>query len=374
MSRTFGRIVSPKGSPGPRYDRRLRGTGGLEIATQGRPPERDRPGRVRHRRPDVARRSRLAGCSINTALRRRAQRAGPGSGVRSRRAAVRATDYGVWGVLVVSLGVLARLKLVGISDKYIQQDEADQELAFQRAFTLEVLVTALAMVPLAAALPVVAVVYGQWKLVPRGGAPDGAGRPMRCRRRCGSSTGEMDFVRQRALRARRAGRGVRRRDRAGGCRRRLLGARDRVLGGRLGGRDRGDPCSSLPAALALRPGRRCASTPRSPGPLFVATLCSVILANATAIATNAHLGLAGVGASRSRPRSPRSRPSSTISCQRHAVPGDLRHAEPARPAARVVREGQPARPDVGDAVRDRRWPCSPPTWSASASARSGGRP
>ena len=49
------------------------------------------------------------------------------------------SDVGVWGVLVVSLGVLARLKLVGIGDKYIQQQEADQELAFQKAFTLEVL-------------------------------------------------------------------------------------------------------------------------------------------------------------------------------------------------------------------------------------------
>src|ERR1700689_3815504 len=52
------------------------------------------------------------------------------------------SDYGVWGVLVVSIGVLARLKLVGISDKYVQQQEADQELAFQKAFTLEVLMTA----------------------------------------------------------------------------------------------------------------------------------------------------------------------------------------------------------------------------------------
>jgi O-antigen/teichoic acid export membrane protein len=77
-------------------------------------------------------------------------------------------DYGVWGVLVVSLGVLARLKVVGISDKYVQQEEPDQELAFQRAFTLELLVTAAAMVPIAAALPVVAVVYGHWKLVPPG--------------------------------------------------------------------------------------------------------------------------------------------------------------------------------------------------------------
>ena len=54
-------------------------------------------------------------------------------------------------MLVVSLGVLARLKMVGISDKYIQQEEPDQELAFQKAFTLEILITVAAMVPIAAA-------------------------------------------------------------------------------------------------------------------------------------------------------------------------------------------------------------------------------
>ena len=76
--------------------------------------------------------------------------------------------YGVWGILVVSLGVLARLKYVGISDKYIQQDEEDQELAFQKAFTLELLMTAAALIPMVAALPVIALIYGHWDLVAPG--------------------------------------------------------------------------------------------------------------------------------------------------------------------------------------------------------------
>src|SRR5919197_3780711 len=33
------------------------------------------------------------------------------------------SDYGVWGILLISLGTLAWLKQVGISDKYIQQDD-----------------------------------------------------------------------------------------------------------------------------------------------------------------------------------------------------------------------------------------------------------
>src|SRR4051812_42198566 len=35
-------------------------------------------------------------------------------------------DYGVWGILAVSLGTLLWLKSVGIGDKYIQQDDPDQ--------------------------------------------------------------------------------------------------------------------------------------------------------------------------------------------------------------------------------------------------------
>jgi PST family polysaccharide transporter len=80
------------------------------------------------------------------------------------------TDYGVFGVLAVTLGVLSRLKIVGVGEKYIQQDELDQELAFQHAFTMEAIVTAIVTIPLLVALPVVAVAYGHWNVVPPGAA------------------------------------------------------------------------------------------------------------------------------------------------------------------------------------------------------------
>ncbi len=79
-----------------------------------------------------------------------------------------ASDYGVWGILIVSLGMLLWLKQIGIGDKYIQQDEADQELAFQKAFTLEAMFTGIFMVLLAVAVPVVALIYGHDELVPAG--------------------------------------------------------------------------------------------------------------------------------------------------------------------------------------------------------------
>jgi O-antigen/teichoic acid export membrane protein len=77
-------------------------------------------------------------------------------------------DYGLWGVLGVSIGLLSQLKLIGIGDKYIQQDDPDQELAFQQAFTMEAIVTAGSIVPLLAVLPLVAVVYGHWAVVAPG--------------------------------------------------------------------------------------------------------------------------------------------------------------------------------------------------------------
>ncbi len=47
------------------------------------------------------------------------------------------TEYGVWGVLLVMAATLLFLKQVGIADKYVQQDEADQARAFRVAFTLD---------------------------------------------------------------------------------------------------------------------------------------------------------------------------------------------------------------------------------------------
>ena len=74
-------------------------------------------------------------------------------------------QYGLWGILAVSLGTLAWLKQVGIGDKYIQQNDPDQEAAFHRAFTMEVLANGVLAVLLLAAIPVIAVAYGRWDVV-----------------------------------------------------------------------------------------------------------------------------------------------------------------------------------------------------------------
>ena len=65
-------------------------------------------------------------------------------------------DYGVFGVIVVSLSVVLWLKQVGVSDRFVQQDDTgDDETAFQHAFTIEVIATAITGVVMAACVPLV---------------------------------------------------------------------------------------------------------------------------------------------------------------------------------------------------------------------------
>jgi O-antigen/teichoic acid export membrane protein len=66
-------------------------------------------------------------------------------------ALVSRTDYGLWGLLGLALWTVLGLKQLGVNDKYIQQSEPDQQVAFQRAFTMELIFAAVA-------LPVIAVV------------------------------------------------------------------------------------------------------------------------------------------------------------------------------------------------------------------------
>jgi O-antigen/teichoic acid export membrane protein len=205
------------------------------------------------------------------------------------------SDYGVWGVLLVSLGVLSRLKVVGVSDKYLQQDESDQELAFQRAFTLEVLMTAAAMIPLVIALPVVAVVYGQWKLLPPGAVLITAMAAGALQAPFWIYYRNMDFVRQRVLGVVEPVVGF---VVAVGLAVAGAGYWSLALGVVIGAwSGAAVAIASSPYKLRWRYDKGSLRVYASfSGPIFIATVCSVILANSTTIAANAHLGLAAVGA------------------------------------------------------------------------------
>jgi PST family polysaccharide transporter len=108
-------------------------------------------------------------------------------------------DYGIWGILATSLLTLLALKNVGIGDKYIQQDEDDQEAAFQKAFTLELLFTMAFVLLLLALLPVVALVYGQDEVIGPGLLLVAALPATALQLPIWSYTRSMQFLRQRLL-------------------------------------------------------------------------------------------------------------------------------------------------------------------------------
>jgi O-antigen/teichoic acid export membrane protein len=74
-------------------------------------------------------------------------------------------EFGLWGILLAVLLTLVWLKDFGIADKYIQQSEPDQEAAFQKAFTMELILSAGFWVFAAAALPLFALAYGQESII-----------------------------------------------------------------------------------------------------------------------------------------------------------------------------------------------------------------
>jgi lipopolysaccharide exporter len=206
-----------------------------------------------------------------------------------------ASDYGVWGILVASLGVLARIKVVGIGDKYIQQEAEDQELEFQRAMTLEVLMTTSTALLLLLALPIFSLVYGEWKIFLPGlcivallfGGVLQAPFWVYYR--------EMDFVRQRtmlsiepvvgfvvAIVLALAGLGY-------------WAIAIGSLAGCFTGAGFALATSRYPLKWRYDKGALKIYGAYS-GPILIATLCSLVLAYSANITVNAHLGLAAVGA------------------------------------------------------------------------------
>jgi O-antigen/teichoic acid export membrane protein len=79
-----------------------------------------------------------------------------------------AADYGLWGLIYIAVATILWLKDVGIGDKYIQQDEPDQELAFQKAFSLEVVWCAIFAGLILVGVPIFSVIYGRPEIIAPG--------------------------------------------------------------------------------------------------------------------------------------------------------------------------------------------------------------
>ncbi|MGH2841681.1 MAG: oligosaccharide flippase family protein, partial [Solirubrobacteraceae bacterium] len=110
-------------------------------------------------------------------------------------------QFGIWGILATALITLQWLKQAGVGDKYIQQDEADQELAFQKAFTLELIVNAVLVVVLAIVVVLLTIAYGQDELLAPGFALIAVLPAMTLQAPLWILYRRLHFARQRALQA-----------------------------------------------------------------------------------------------------------------------------------------------------------------------------
>lgn len=74
-------------------------------------------------------------------------------------------EYGLWGILIATILSLTWLMQMGIGDKYIQQKEEDQELAYHKAFTLKLGVSCAFVAGVALLLPLYALAFGHTELI-----------------------------------------------------------------------------------------------------------------------------------------------------------------------------------------------------------------
>jgi O-antigen/teichoic acid export membrane protein len=76
-----------------------------------------------------------------------------------------ASEFGLWGVVFFSATALIFLLDIGLSDKFVQQAERDQEAAFQKAFTINFVWRAGFFLISIATLPLFAELYGRPEIV-----------------------------------------------------------------------------------------------------------------------------------------------------------------------------------------------------------------
>jgi|1186.fasta_scaffold12914_2 O-antigen/teichoic acid export membrane protein len=110
-------------------------------------------------------------------------------------------QFGVWGALLAALLLIVFIKNVGVSDKFVQQSEADQELAFQKMLTIDLALAVAAVVLAAVALPFFALAYGNASIILPGLLLSTAIIANSLQAPVYIFYRRMDFVRQRALQA-----------------------------------------------------------------------------------------------------------------------------------------------------------------------------
>jgi lipopolysaccharide exporter len=79
-----------------------------------------------------------------------------------------ATEFGVWSAVLATLLLVGFIKEAGIGDKFIQQDDENQEHAFQRYFTINLLLNGVVLALAVIALPLFALAYGSTEIIAPG--------------------------------------------------------------------------------------------------------------------------------------------------------------------------------------------------------------
>lgn len=106
---------------------------------------------------------------------------------------------GLYGIVAATAVTIAQLRRVGIDEAFVAQDEPDQAVEFQRAFSLDLAFSSLFAVVIVLAAPVVAVVYGDWRLLPLTAAVAYLPIAFALQAPTWVLARRMDFVRQRRL-------------------------------------------------------------------------------------------------------------------------------------------------------------------------------
>jgi PST family polysaccharide transporter len=79
-----------------------------------------------------------------------------------------ASEYGLWGLLLIVFGTLLFIATIGFDDKYVQQDHPDQQVAFEIAFTLQAILCGALTVVALIAVPVFTLLYAQPRILAPG--------------------------------------------------------------------------------------------------------------------------------------------------------------------------------------------------------------
>src|SRR4051812_27142134 len=112
-----------------------------------------------------------------------------------------ASEFGVWGAVLATLLLVSFLKDAGITDKFIQQDEPDQQRAFERFFSIDMMLSAAVLLLGIIALPIFALAYGRPEIIPAGLVLSLAAIASTFEATTVVFYRRMDFVRQRTLQA-----------------------------------------------------------------------------------------------------------------------------------------------------------------------------